>query len=225
MRGRSPCSGSGGSGPCRPSPGGSSRTVAGSRPRTRRPRPGSPAAGRAVGCRQGTPEPGPGSAGAGCRASRSSSDDPGPSPLQAHLTLESILPSGSLLIGQGGGLTVAVDRARGRHAPSDSEGLAKWWGVLFMLPLPSSRRVSSSGRGASSTGAGWRRGGFVHQFGSTSNRRRGFAVRRFLERRQGSVGGRPYGGPGGLHRGAKGEGPGRGVNRLSRTPRTARRSR
>ena len=43
----------------------------------------------------------PGSAGAGCRASRSSSDDPGPSPeLQAHLTLESILPSGSLLIGQ-----------------------------------------------------------------------------------------------------------------------------
>ena len=46
------------------------------------------------------------------------------------------LPSGSLLIGQGGGLTVAVDRARGRHAPSGSEGLAKWWGVLFMLPLP-----------------------------------------------------------------------------------------
>ena len=59
--------------------------------------------------------------------------------------LESILPSGSLLIGQGGGLTVAVDRARGRHAPSGSEGLAKWWGVLFMLPLPGPG-CSSAGR-------------------------------------------------------------------------------
>ena len=32
------------------------------------------------------------------------------------------------------GLTAAVDRARGGHAPSDSEGLAKWWGVLFTWP-------------------------------------------------------------------------------------------
>ena len=153
MRGRSPCSGSGGSGPCRPSPGGSSRTVAGSRPRTRRPRPGSPAAGRAVGCRQGTPELGPGSAGAGCRASRSSSDDPGPSPLQAHLTLESILPSGSLLIGQGGGLTVAVDRARGWHAPSGSEGLAKWWGVLFKWPWGPSSAHATANTPAETVGA------------------------------------------------------------------------
>ena len=30
-------------------------------------------------------------------------------------------------------MTVAVDRARGRHAPSGSEGLAKWWGVLFIV--------------------------------------------------------------------------------------------
>ena len=63
------------------------------------PAPGSPAAGRAVGCRRGTPEPGPGSAGAECRVSRSSSDDPGPgpfrlisrwnqSPLQAHFSLD-----------------------------------------------------------------------------------------------------------------------------------------
>ena len=37
-------------------------------------------------------------------------------------------------------MTVAVDRARGRHAPSGSEGLAKWWGVLFhvaaTMPAP-----------------------------------------------------------------------------------------
>ena len=41
------------------------------------------------------------------------------------------------------GLTAAVDRARGGHAPSDSEGLAKWWGVLFWLPFPPLQCISA----------------------------------------------------------------------------------
>ena len=45
-------------------------------------------------------------------------------------------------------MTAAVDRARGRHAPSDSEGLAKWWGVLFMLPLPNRTEGEKQGPGA-----------------------------------------------------------------------------